>query len=136
MTLLPAEPARISVPPQDFVFEGVPSICQVPGCFRRAQGSGGHHIVRRSFTSGPRDFVSIDGLVLPNRVSICDTHHDLINDNKAWVRYFDGGWWWFLPKDNGSPVMASTKAGTVFYCYGKLKEARWNPATDRVECVA
>lgn len=124
------------MPPSSYVLEGVPSICQVPGCFRRAEGKGGHHVVRRSHTSGAADFVAIDGLVLPNRVAICSTHHGLITDNKAWIRYRDGlGWWWFLPEDNGSDILASTKAGTVFYCHGRLKEARWDPMTGKAECA-
>ena len=37
-----------------------------------------HHIVRRSATGGPKRYVSVDGLVLPNLMGICMRHHDQV----------------------------------------------------------
>lgn len=94
MTLLPVEDTRITVPAQDWP-EPEPVVrCQGPVCQR--QGTQWHHVVRRSATGGPVDWVCIDGLVLWNKVRVCLWCHQRINDHLYWIRYEDGvGWvWW------------------------------------------
>jgi hypothetical protein len=37
-----------------------------------------HHIVRRSATAGPKRWISVDGLILPNVAGLCKLHHDQV----------------------------------------------------------
>src|SRR5205823_1010991 len=74
-------------------------LCAVPGCVVRPQ-RGVHHIEPRSRTGGPREYVLIDGVNVPNLCKLCDEHHDAVtggvgghrakivwSDHFAWVWY-------------------------------------------------
>lgn len=110
MTLLPTQPQRLSKPPEGLPALGITSEslrevetpCGVPDCRERAKDP--HHIVRRSWLGGPRDWVCIDGNPYVNVVPLCRKHHDDVNGNvgghKARI-YFDdldgaapGEWRW------------------------------------------
>jgi hypothetical protein len=128
MTLLPCEQARITVPPQDkWPWNGIPGMCQVPGCRERGE-PGSHHVVRRSFTGGPMRFVSIDGVVLINEVRLCHRHHSEVTDHFAWIVYEEGnGWVWYvewksmfeeLPNEQ---IIKQPKSGRKFRRRGPLK---------------
>lgn len=118
MTLRPVEASRITVPPQDaWIPYELPFICQVPGCWHSADDP--HHIVRRSDTGGPVDYVSIDGLVVANKMAICRTHHDEVTGgvggHKAMIRFpgweeiahglYSAWWLWYarLPSAAAAP---------------------------------
>lgn len=67
---------RISIPPGEWVGYDLPPVCQVPDC--EEVWVHRHHIVRRSATGGPRRWVAVDGLVLPNLMGICYRHHQQV----------------------------------------------------------
>lgn len=119
MTLLPVEPIRITVPDQDaWIKEPLPETCQVPGCGERGE-KGGHHVVRRSHTGRPVDFVAVDGVVLDNRVRLCFEHHCMVTDHRAWIRYKTGaGWEWWQEADPEDTMtryfFVHPKSGRVF----------------------
>ena len=117
MTLRPVEAIRLKVPPQErWIPYELPPICQVPGCWLPMEDP--HHIVRRSDTGGPVDYVTVDGLVLANKIGICRPHHDEVTGgvggHKArigfpeWQDIVDGlysAWWlWYarLPTAAGA----------------------------------
>jgi hypothetical protein len=78
VTLRAVEPVRLTIPPQEgWLALGVQPWCQHPFC-ESSYWLEGHHVVRRSETGGPKDWVSIDGIVCFNRVSLCKEHHDEI----------------------------------------------------------
>lgn len=64
---------RITVPHGDWIDYDPATVCQVPNCEELSMHP--HHIVRRSATGGPKRWVAIDGLVLPNVMGICGRHH-------------------------------------------------------------
>lgn len=76
MTLLAAERSRIGAPLADdgWGVYDLPPVCQHPDCNIRWSLEP-HHIVRRSELAGPRRWVSIDGMVVPNVVHLCWMHH-------------------------------------------------------------
>lgn len=141
MTLLPAEPIRITVPSQDrWTWEGLPDQCQVPDCAEPRE-SGGHHVVRRSHTGGPVDYVCIDGLVLPNRVALCTIHHGDVTDHRAWIVYrAEQGWLWYRTnkfvlrhKIEAGECIVHPKSGRQFYLVGPLKQVFYDPSTGKIE---
>jgi len=82
VTLLPAdahtiEPLRGS----EWPTYKVPTICALDGC--SSLNVERHHIVRRSWTVGPYDWVKIDGRVTGNIMPLCWKHHREITDNEA-----------------------------------------------------
>lgn len=103
MTLLPVEPTRITI---DESYEWcteivLPPWCQVPWC-----GSGWHtqkhHIVRRSHTGGPLDYITVDGVAVQNVFRLCQNCHSHLTSpvggHRAMIRWFDShGWVWCLP---------------------------------------
>jgi 5-methylcytosine-specific restriction endonuclease McrA len=75
MTLRPVEPIRLTIPPQDFPLPyDIPPQCQVPRCPRPWDHR--HHIVPRSRTTGPKRYVAVDQIVLPNVCGLCFQHHE------------------------------------------------------------
>lgn len=108
MTLLPAEPARVTIDPRRYSWCPplvLDSVCYAPGCTEVWQIQR-HHIVRRSNTGGPLDYITIGGLVVPNVCMLCRDHHDmvtgLVGGHRAWIRYETGeGWLWYRPTRSG-----------------------------------
>jgi hypothetical protein len=139
LTLLPIEPVRVTVPPQDcWPDEENAHWCANPDCDQ--YGSETHHVVRRSETAGPKRWVSIDGLVICNEVRVCSRCHCNITEHRAWIRYEEGtGWvWWAArPPDataDPSEFYEHPKSGRLFRRVGPLKGAEWNPVTGLVSC--
>jgi len=127
VTLLPVEQVRISVPPQDrWPTPEIARLCQVPGCLLYPE-PGAHHVVRRTFTGGPVDWVTIDGLVLYNLVRLCHRHHSALTEHHAGIRHEEGtGWVWFTeatgghvrPQDDG--VALAPRTGRLFVRVGPV----------------
>lgn len=115
------EADRLGWPGDDWpVSYALPPVCQHPTC-DTTYWIEGHHVVRRSATAGPRDFVTIDGLVVPNRVGLCKEHHDqltgLVGGHKAAIVYppaqglttglYTAWWVWYA----AAPVLAGGVPG-------------------------
>jgi hypothetical protein len=85
VTLLPAPEKDIEVAEgeayekQDF--------CANPKCQR--MGIHSHHIVRRSYTAGPVDWVKIGGVKVGNVVELCVWCHDKVTRNKIPILWVD-----------------------------------------------
>lgn len=96
MTLQSVEPTRMTIDSRRYVWCTEPElslVCDIPWCrsgFRLQK----HHIVRRSATGGPLDYITIDGLVVQNVCMLCREHHDQItgslNGHKLWIVWADG----------------------------------------------
>ena len=139
MTLLAVEDARLGWPGDDWPHDfDIPPGCMHPYCQQR--WSQRHHVVRRSATGGPRRFVSIDGLVVPNVVGLCDIHHDqltgLVGGHRAAIvfppapeiaRDLYRGWWvWYGAPAPGCCRLSGLeprvlKSGTVLVAYDYVK---------------
>ena len=78
MTLAPSRllgPRLVLIQDDDvLVQEELATWCYVPSC-KRTPEPGSHHIEPRSRTGGPRSFVVVDGLVVPNTCRLCSVHH-------------------------------------------------------------
>ena len=129
MTLAAVEPVRITIPPQEGWIEPESIYrCEIPACVRA--GSQWHHIVRRSQTGGPKDWISIDGLVIWNKAWICLWCHDDINNHNVWIRYVDGVWAVFkrirLTHTPREGWIQNEKSGAWFMRIGQIgpKESR------------
>ena len=118
MTLRAVEPVRLTIPKQEGWLEyDLPPLCQVPECSRTWDHR--HHILRRSQTSGPKRWVTIDGLVVPNVMAICERHHDqvtgMVGGHQAKIRFpsvealraglYSAWWLWYarLPQRASQP---------------------------------
>lgn len=111
MTLMPVEPARLTIDPRRYSWCPklvLPGYCEVPGCgstFRLDP----HHIVPRSRTGGPLDYVTVDGVVIRNVCHLCRVHHDQLTSplggHQASIRFVESlGWCWCLPfRPPGTP---------------------------------
>lgn len=78
-------------------------------------------MLRRSATAGPKLYITIDGLVVPNIVGLCKLHHDqltgLVGGHRAAIMFppYEGleaglyrAWWvWYAT----APVLASGVPG-------------------------
>lgn len=106
MTLMPVEEVRVknlSYEEEETQYrDQLNMVCAVPGCMLMPE-RGAHHIVPRRATGGPRDFVVIDGLVVPNRVRLCSPHHGEVTGevggHKAkivWDPELPQGWGWWV----------------------------------------
>src|SRR3954464_8313486 len=95
MTRLPAEAQRISYAPEELPDYAMPLTCAHPFCNFVATES--HHVVRRSYTQGkgPQDYISIDGEVLPNKVGLCNAHHQMVTENRALILFEAHTWCWY-----------------------------------------
>lgn len=108
MTLRPVEPARVTIDPRRYTWCPAlerPSRCAVPGCPVTYRLEG-HHVIPRSQTGGPLDYVTVDGVVLPNVVTLCREHHaDVtggLGGHRAAIRHEpDGPWVWFTRDGEG-----------------------------------
>jgi hypothetical protein len=74
MTLLPCEPIRLSAAPGP-EYE-IPERCANPSCNKLANDK--HEIARCSHMSGIKWWVSIDGVVVGNRVGLCRDCEDRV----------------------------------------------------------
>lgn len=101
MTLMPVEEIRVGwLDPADeepFLSELL-DVCGVLDCTESPE-PGSHHIVPRSKTAGPRRLVTIDGLIVGNRVRLCHVHHVRvtggIGGHSAKITWDDDrGWLW------------------------------------------
>lgn len=90
MTLQAVEPVRLSIPPQEWPEPEEPTRCQLCPSMLGLQW---HHIVRRSATAGPKDWIGVDGLVVWNKLRVCIQCHDRINDHGYRVAWEDGTGW-------------------------------------------
>lgn len=126
MTLLPVEPIRVTIPPQDGWVEPEQSYnCCNPECNRN--GMEGHHVVRRSETGGPKDWIAVDGLVLFNKLRVCNVCHCDLTEHRTWIRYFTGaGWLWYAAVPGGErgpreDFIQHPKSGRWFRLIGPVK---------------
>jgi len=127
MTLLPVEEIRVTVPDrQDWPTGEDDWRCCNPNCGQR--GTEGHHVVRRTATSGPVDWVAVDGIVLQNVVRVCHTCHEDITQHRAWIRHLPGeGWVWYaaLPRglaaSPGADRVQHPKSGREFVRIGPVR---------------
>lgn len=118
MTLLPVEPARLTIDPRRYSWCAKPELqmfCSVPGC-GVGFGLHTHHIVPRSQTGGPLDYVTIDGLVRVNVCKLCPQHHaDLtspVGGHRAMIRWVDGeGWCWAVRAKGPGTADLTDEAG-------------------------
>lgn len=128
MTLQAVEPTRVTIDPQRYVWCTAPELtrwCAMPGCtntFRLQK----HHIVRRTATGGPLDYVTIDGLVVQNVCMLCREHHEKITGSigghRLWIVYEDDeGWQVFEPGYNGRHSRF-TKGNTPWMKVGPLRQ--------------
>lgn len=142
MTLTLVEPARITLDPRRYDWcptVELPDLCCVPDC-RSLWGLQRHHIIRRSATGGPLDYVTIDGVVVTNVARICSSHHDdltsPVGGHRAAMAYSTGvGWVWCVLMEPGltgdqavclstvpagSQVLFETARGAVWRAVGPL----------------
>lgn len=89
-----------------------------------------HHIVRRSATGGPVDWIAVDGLVLWNKLRVCIHCHERINNHGIRLWYEDGEGWsvWVsiaYPLNTDQPGWwQHPKSGTWFARIMTIKEVR------------
>lgn len=126
MTLQAVEPVRVTIDPQRYSWCPplvLPEQCSIPGCtssFRLEK----HHIVRRSATGGPTDYITIDGLVVTNVCMLCREHHAMvtgeIGGHKLWIIRGARDWIVVKPGPPGEygPV---SKDGTTWVWVGPLR---------------
>lgn len=142
MTLLAAERSRIGAPLADdgWVAYSLPPVCQHPQCDVTHQLDR-HHVVRRSELAGPRRWVAIDGLVVPNVVHLCWQHHLDVTGEVGGHRaiiwkpepgsreavLYSGAWLWYsrLSMIPAPPAHVLTVKAGAFGLVGPLKEARY-----------
>lgn len=127
MTLQAVEPTRITIDPRRYEWCTAPEltdVCAIPGCdskFRLEK----HHIVRRSATGGPLDYITIDGLVIQNVCMLCREHHDnitgSIGGHKLWIAYGIGGWQVYRPAYSGDTGLLVDKNMKVWARIGPLR---------------
>lgn len=125
MTLSPSRElgTRFSIVNGEWVEYELANVCAVPGCYMRPE-PGSHHICRRSDTAGPKDWVGIDGLVVPNRCRLCPGHHRAVTGEWGghrarivWADRPQGHWRWQIP----SGLSASKYVDTEWVDVGPLK---------------
>jgi hypothetical protein len=95
---------RLTIVLGEWVDYELAEVCAVPGCWQRPE-QGSHHIVRRSDTAGPKNWVGIDGLVVPNRCRLCPEHHRMVTGGPGghrarilWADRPTGHWRWCTPQ--------------------------------------
>jgi len=103
------------------------TVCAFPKCANRG-GLEPHHVVRRSETGGPVDWVAINGVVLYNKRYLCHVHHAMVTGgvggHRGWIRYLEGdGWVWYAPAPAGAgaPGAVVDKVGALWVPVGPLK---------------
>jgi hypothetical protein len=115
MTLAPGRDLGQRLVPmkdEDWVSYELQFLCAVPPCGAPPM-IGVHHIEPRSRIGGPRAFVSIDGVVMPNTCRLCANHHRAVTGevggHKArivWGPRFEdegnGQWWIWEEKIHSS----------------------------------
>jgi hypothetical protein len=70
-------------------------ICAHPGCKEPAMDP--HHLWPRSSIGNTSWFVSIEGSEpIPHVTGLCRTHHDDLEEHRAWVRLEDGIFNWYV----------------------------------------
>lgn len=109
MTLAPVEPIRMTIDPRRYVWclaVDLKPICYAPNC-QETWNLQKHHIVRRSATGGPLDYITIDQLVVQNVCMLCQFHHrqltGLIGGHKAAIKWNNGAWMWCVPTEEEVP---------------------------------
>lgn len=105
MTLQAVEPVRMTIDPRRYTWcttPDLPNWCSIPGCSSTFKLQK-HHIVRRSATGGPLDYITIDGLVVQNVCMLCREHHQQITGgvggHKLWIAWDSGKWRIYQPGD-------------------------------------
>lgn len=113
MTITPIEPIRMTIDPRRYVWCAPVELhgrCYAPGC-AETWGLQKHHIVRRSATGGPLDYITIDQLIVPNVCMLCQQHHDnltgLLGGHMAAIKWEAGAWMWCVPTDDPVPDYVS-----------------------------
>lgn len=133
MTLPPVETSRMTIDPRRYVWCVAPEYtgyCAIPGCnskFRLEK----HHIVRRSATGGPLDYITIDGLVVQNTTMLCREHHNMITGSigghKLWIVWQPPGmpacWHVFTPGYYEDKNYLIAKDGSTWVWLGMLRTA-------------
>lgn len=80
MTLLPADAYLIEpLRGEEWPPYRVGPVCALQGC--SSINVEAHHIVRRSWSIGPYDWVSIEGNVVGNKIPLCHHHHRMVTEN-------------------------------------------------------
>ena len=127
MTLQSVEMTRITIDPRRYVWCTEPELtpyCAIPGCtstFRLQK----HHIVRRSATGGPLDYVTIDGLVIQNVCMLCREHHTMltgsVGGHKLWIVYESGEGWQVYRPGNEHVYQIKSKGNLPWVRVGALR---------------
>ena len=128
MTLQAVEPSRVTIdkerryswcPAPD-----LPSWCSVPGCSSTFKLQK-HHIVRRSATGGPLNFITIDNLVIQNVCMLCREHHGMVTGSvgghRLWIIYESGEGWQVYKHGSFPPGGTTSKGGTTWIWVGALR---------------
>lgn len=90
MTLLPVEQVRIGKAPEDLPKYELEDFCAVCGY----GAAHAHHVVRRSYTAGPKDWILVDGEPVKNLIPLCFVHHQQVTEGKTRIIFVDGWWAW------------------------------------------
>lgn len=127
LTLQSIEPNRMTLDPRRYSWCTAPELpdwCAIPGCsstFRLQK----HHIVRRSATGGPLNYVTIDGLVVQNVCMLCREHHTMltgsIGGHKLWITWEIGKWQVYSPGLASPGRSISRKDGASWIWVGALR---------------
>lgn len=127
MTLQPVEPSRIILDKRRYVWctaPDLPNWCAMPGCSSTFKLQK-HHIVRRSATGGPLDYVTIDGLVTQNVCNLCREHHQMVTGSvgghKLWILFEDGCWQVYKPGYSDDQDCRISKGGSTWIKVGALR---------------
>lgn len=93
------EPARLERAPDGLPAYSWQGTCRACG---RQPATDPHHIVPRSATGGPVDWLVIDGWPVPNVAGVCRACHDAITEGRAAIVYAGRARWDYLPPEPGS----------------------------------
>ena len=126
MTMQAIEPSRMTIDPRRYVWCTTPeftSWCAIPGCHSTFKLQK-HHIVRRSATGGPLDYITVDGIVVQNVCMLCREHHTeltgSLGGHKLWIVY-EQGWQVYVPGYSIHEDHRVAKDGSTWLRVGKLR---------------
>jgi hypothetical protein len=117
----------MTIDPRRYVWCTVPELpdwCAIPGCTNSFKLQK-HHIVRRSATGGPLDYITIDGLVVQNICNLCREHHAEITGSlgghKLWIVWERGRWQVYRPGYDLYADVRRSKNGESWIRSGPLR---------------
>lgn len=146
MTRLPAPPVEITdctlddIAILDHALEPLNDVCANPYCDNQAIER--HHIVRRSFTVGPKDWQRINGTPVQNVVRLCHRCHNDVTINKSRIVWDDNRFLWIDYRDrkpaplDPHPVVLGRGAGSddLTHSHGAPAEHPVKPGEECPTC--